>query len=90
MGDPGTRPSAPQPLSPEAAKARLLAAAEAADPGIWIRRHPARAGMLALLAGLLLARLPAGRLAPFVAPLLARPSLVSLLLKALSDSHRRR
>ncbi len=84
MGDPGARPSAGEPLNTEAAKARLLAAAEAADPATWVRRHPARTLMLALAAGLLAARLPAARLAPLLLPLLTRPHLATLLLKALA------
>ncbi len=88
MGDPGTRAPADEPLSTEAAKARLLAAAEAADPATWVRRHPARTLVLALAAGVLAARLPAARLAPLLLPLLTRPHLATLLLKGLANARR--
>ena len=89
MGDPGPRPPADEPLTPAAASRRALAAAEAADPATWVRRHPARTLVLALAAGLLAARLPATRLAPFLIPLLSRPQFATLFLKALAIARRR-
>ena len=73
---------APDPLTPEEAKARLRAAAERASPLGWIQAHPWQAAGLALLAGFGVARLGALALSPAVrgrllgAAVLAAPGLL--------------
>ncbi len=73
MADPRARPP-----SVREAKARLLAAAEAADPSLWIRRHPGRALLLAAALGVLSARLARRSALPW-------PTLLPLLLRLLNQ-----
>ncbi|GEM_PF-7110936 len=72
----------PNPLTVAEAKARLLRAAEHADPIARMRHRPLTLLLTALMLGILTAHLPAARLSPgLIHPLLWR-ILLRRLLKA--------